>query len=849
MGYRNSLMNHRSFVLIACLFVVLLAGAWSTPFLNGVPRLLASAPEVQALPPAPQAQPIPLGDGPWVVRAYYTERRLVDELAAWRAPWEVHHDQGYLVLDVDRTDYERLLAAGFRLEIDQALTDELMRLHVRLPDQTAGIPAYPCYRTVEETFVTARALVTTHPHLAAWIDAGDSWEKTTPGGNDGYDLWVLRLTHASTPGPKPRLFVMSAVHAREYATAELNTRFAEYLLSRYGTDPDVTWLLDYHEIHLLLQANPDGRKWAESGTLWRKNTDNAYCANTDNRGADLNRNFEFQWGCCGGSSAYTCDETYRGLSPASEPEAQAIQAYVRSHFPDQRASSLSAAAPPTATGVFIDLHSYGELVLWPWGFVSTAAPNGPALQRLGRKLAYFNAYDPGQAMTLYPTDGTTDDFAYGDLGLAAYTFEVGTWFFQDCTTFENTIVPANLPALLYAAKVARAPYLLPLGPDVLNLVVAPEDTQQGGQVYLTATVDDTRYSTTSGLEPTQAITAAEYYIDVPPWVTTTLTHPLAHPLAALDGVFDSQPETVGGVIGTAGLSAGRHTLFVRGQDADGNWGPFSAVFMSVTLSSYASVADGDWHNGATWAGGAPPNYTDDAIISSGTHVTLSLPGECRDLLIEPGAHLSLANGALAANGTLAAASALTVSGVLTHLGWLYQAELADGSQPVEFLHVRDRLGGDKYWGLVISPTAALGQVQVAIGGNQPCGPAGGLSQTVQRCYMVAPAVAAPAVITFYYRLAEAQGNTSPSAWHWNEGYGQWDALDSTSGGVEPDALWVRAATADYSPFTLQDKQPVAVALRGLARGGGHFAWPGALLAAGAATWLACAAIRRRQRGG
>ena len=97
-------------------------------------------------------------------------------------------------------------------------------------------------------------------------------------------------------------------------------------------------------------------------------------------------------------------------------------------------------------------------MLWPWGFTNNVPPNDTALQTLGRKFAYFNGYTPEQSIDLYPTDGTTDDFAYGDLGLAAFTFEMGTDFFQDCSTFENTIVPANMPALPYAAKSARLPY-------------------------------------------------------------------------------------------------------------------------------------------------------------------------------------------------------------------------------------------------------------------------------------------------------------------------------------------------------------------------------------------------------
>jgi carboxypeptidase T len=115
------------------------------------------------------------------------------------------------------------------------------------------------------------------------------------------------------------------------------------------------------------------------------------------------------------------------------------------------------------------MHSYSQLVLWSWGFTYDPPPNNTALVTLGRKFAYFNGYEPDQAVGLYPTDGTTDDFAYGELGLAAYTFELGTTFFQDCSTFENQILPDNLEALVYAAKTARAPYMLPAGPDALDL--------------------------------------------------------------------------------------------------------------------------------------------------------------------------------------------------------------------------------------------------------------------------------------------------------------------------------------------------------------------------------------------
>ncbi len=550
--------------------------------LSGISLLLAIT-----VRPAPAADETTLPTESVVVRAYFSNRQMVADLAATREPWEVNYDQGYLVIDVTPAEYDQLQKAGFRLEIDEKLTALYTSPAQAAPGQVDGIPGYACYRTVEESFATAVNIAAAHPDLATWTDIGNSWEKSV--GLGGYDLMVLKLTNSAIPGPKPKLFIMSSIHAREYTPAELNTRFAEYLINNYGSDADATWLLDYHEIHLLLQSNPDGRKKAETGLSWRKNTNQNYCGTTSTaRGADLNRNFSFEWGCCGGSSGSQCDDTYRGPTPASEPEVQAVEAYVRANFPDQRGPGLTDPAPADATGIFLDLHSYSQLVLWPWGFTSTVAPNGTALQTLGRKFAYFNSYEPDQAIGLYPTDGTTDDFAYGELGIAAYTFELGTSFFQDCGTFENSILPDNLEALVYAAKTARTPYLTPAGPDALNLVLSSYGPAPGSVFTVTASINDTRFNNQNGTEPTQTIYAAEIYVDTPPWAAGAA--PIA--MTAVDGAFNQTIEAVRGTIDTTGLSNGRHILFVRGQDAANNWGPVSAEFFFVLDPAVAPTIGG-----------------------------------------------------------------------------------------------------------------------------------------------------------------------------------------------------------------------------------------------------------------
>jgi carboxypeptidase T len=236
--------------------------------------------------------------------------------------------------------------------------------------------------------------------------------------------------------------------------------------------------------------------------------------------------------------------------------------------------------------VLITLHSYAQSVLFPWGSTDDPAPNLAGLQTLGRKFGFFNGYmvcQPSVNGCLYATTGTTDDWAYGEFGMAAYTFEVGTAFFEDCSNFDNTVYPDNLLALLAAAKAARRPYQAPLGPDTLQVTTTLTRVVAGQPLTLTALADDTRYESGGwGQEPTQPITQVRYSLDTPAWITGTATIPLF----AADGVFDTHTETVQVMIDTTGWALGRHLIFVESQDAAGNWGVPGAAFVWIIGRTY-----------------------------------------------------------------------------------------------------------------------------------------------------------------------------------------------------------------------------------------------------------------------
>jgi len=516
------------------------------------------------LPALPVAASGP--DDGQIVHITFTSSAELAELAAYLDIWEVHRDaqnpdSGYVVAYISAADAARLAAAGMDV-----------REVTGLPVQPETIPGFPCYRTVDEIYAQLDQWADLYPGFTHLLTIGQSYE--------GRPLQVMRVTNEATgTSNKPVFFLMANIHGRELITPETALVYMHYLLENYGVDPDVTWVLDEHLIYILTTANPDGHVKNEPGqpwAYWRKNTHPYGSCSPTAYGVDLNRNSSFHWGGPG-ASTNPCDETYRGPSAASESETVRLESFVASIFPDQRGPNDTDPAPDDATGVFISLHSYSDLVLWPWGDISTPAPNGAQLQMLGQRMASFNGYTPHQSSGLYPTSGATDDWAYGTLGVAAYTFEIGSsgdGFYPSCSRYDNLIQP-NVDALLYAAKVARTPYITSFGPHVLDVTAMPDAVLIGQPITVQATLNDAD-SKNAG----QMVVAAEVYLGTPPWDGGT---PI--PMAAVDGAFDETEETAQAQVNTSGMTRGRHLVYVRGRDAAGFWGPVSAAFVQLVDSS------------------------------------------------------------------------------------------------------------------------------------------------------------------------------------------------------------------------------------------------------------------------
>jgi hypothetical protein len=270
------------------------------------------------------------------------------------------------------------------------------------------------YHTYAEMEAELDSLAAAYPSLARIDALGTSVE--------GRAIRALKISDGvSSDEDEPEALIMGCHHARELMSVEVPLKLARYLLEHYGIDPRVTALVDSREIWIAPMINVDGHIYVEqnhsssASYWWRKNrTPNA----DGSYGVDLNRNYGYQWGYDNiGSSPTPSSAVYRGTGPFSEPETRAVRDFCAGrHF----AMSLS-------------YHSYGELILYPWGYAAINTLDHALFAALGDSLSRGNGYTPGNAASgaIYITNGDSDDWLYGDAALKepayAFTVELNTY--------------------------------------------------------------------------------------------------------------------------------------------------------------------------------------------------------------------------------------------------------------------------------------------------------------------------------------------------------------------------------------------------------------------------------------
>ncbi len=269
------------------------------------------------------------------------------------------------------------------------------------------------YHTHAQIGTILAAAETNYPALCDRFSIGTSVQ--------GRDLWTIKISdNVSVEEAEPEVRLAGTIHGNEPPAQEMLLYLLDWLTTRYGTDPDVTGLVDGTEIYITPCLNPDG---LTLGT--RRNAHNV----------DLNRNFPTPNGTIGDDGTWT-----------QEPETVAIRT-----FGESRNFVISENG-----------HTGAMVVNYPWDYTYTRAPDDAALILLSLEYSTWNLPmyngDWPQGITngadWYVVSGGLQDWSYHSTGGIDVTIELSDSFAPPASQLD-AMWNDNRESLLHFVRAAR----------------------------------------------------------------------------------------------------------------------------------------------------------------------------------------------------------------------------------------------------------------------------------------------------------------------------------------------------------------------------------------------------------
>ncbi|KQC13839.1 MAG: hypothetical protein APR63_07210 [Desulfuromonas sp. SDB] len=373
-----------------------------------------------------------------LVRVYASDYQQLNQIQLKSLDIAGREYQQYFDLVITPDQFSNIISSGLDYEV---ITDNLTAYQ----EQFRG-----SYHSYTETNNILRNYATTYSNICVLDSIGQSYQ----------GRWIYCLKISDNPGyedpSEPGVLFDGLHHSREWATIEVILFYADTLLTGYGSDPDITNLVNNNEIWLIPIMNPDGYEYDYPGqNMWRKNR-KPFGGST---GTDLNRNYngalngdpDGDWGVVPPNASMSnnpSSTTFCGAYAGWGDAVYWMMEFYRNH--DINAN--------------ITYHSYAEEIIWPWAYnTSIKTPDSTAYEfianQLSSRIQRLNGGNYVASGSLYPNTGTTRTWVYGyhhficGTSCLAYTIEVGTSFYQPTGDLDD-IVRENWDGAMYLAQMA-----------------------------------------------------------------------------------------------------------------------------------------------------------------------------------------------------------------------------------------------------------------------------------------------------------------------------------------------------------------------------------------------------------
>lgn len=320
---------------------------------------------------------------------YLGKMHLVGEFSAWERAQMDRLGLSYEVLVDD-------LQAFYAQQLSTSDFTKVAEVHSQPAAFNFG--SMGGYLTLSEVMDELDSMALNFPAL---VSARDSIGTTV----EGRTIYSVKISdNVNVDENEPEVLYDALHHAREPMSLMQLIYYMQYLLENYGTNAEVTYLVNNREMFFVPVVNPDGYAYNEmtdpgGGGMWRKNR---RLNPNGTYGVDINRNYGYFWAFDTiGSSPTMSSDRYCGPSAFSEPETQTMRNFCNSR---QFKTALN-------------YHSFGNLLIYPWGWLpSYYTPDSTQYELFAQILTDENFYTSGTGNETvnYVTNGSADDWMYGE---------------------------------------------------------------------------------------------------------------------------------------------------------------------------------------------------------------------------------------------------------------------------------------------------------------------------------------------------------------------------------------------------------------------------------------------------
>ncbi|KAH8270236.1 hypothetical protein KR018_006102 [Drosophila ironensis] len=271
--------------------------------------------------------------------------------------------------------------------------------------------------------------------------------KTVGKSYEGRLMKTVTITNGDKRRNKNVILVDGGIHAREWISPAAVVYLIGQLVDNLEQNADL--LQDYDWV-ILPVVNPDGYEYTQISSdtrMWRKTrkSSSPQCI-----GTDPNRNFDFHWNE-NGASPDPCDETYAGPKAFSEPEARVLSDVIHTYADRGQ--------------MYLTLHSYGPMILYPWGWSEDLPETVDDLHEVAKAgyeailAATGTEYEYGSSTAvLYEAAGASDDYAFNAGFSISFTMELppgGTGFDPPASSIDEMVKETWVGIAAMARKVVE----------------------------------------------------------------------------------------------------------------------------------------------------------------------------------------------------------------------------------------------------------------------------------------------------------------------------------------------------------------------------------------------------------